>query len=119
MGKNFVLFLFLYMNAVRCLQRFAFSLLSGIGLSHDKHLCLSAKKVSDVCGKSFRCLQKNFVNTGSILYLSTCDVYLSTCDMYLSTCDVYLRACDRVFFLIKRTFSADIGKFFCRHRKLF
>ena len=92
MGKNFVLFLFLYMNAVRCLQRFAFSLLSGIGLSHDKHLCLSAKKVSDVCGKSFRCLQKNFVNTGSILYLSTCDVYLSACDMYLSTCDVYLSA---------------------------
>ena len=52
MGKNFVLFLFLYMNAVRCLQRFAFSLLSGIGLSHDKTCACPVKK--------FRCLQKNF-----------------------------------------------------------
>ena len=119
MGKNFVLFLFLYMNAVRGLQRFAFSLLSGIGLSHDKTCAcplkkfpMSAEKLCDVCRKTLRIREVFYISA-----LAMCISAPAICISALAMCISGLAI--EFFFLIKRTFSADIAKFFCRHRKLF
>lgn len=94
MGKNFVLFLFLYMNAVGCLQRFAFSLLSGIGLCPDKHLCLSGKKVPmsaeklcDVCRKSSLYQEKNSIASPEI-HIASAKIYIAGAEIHIASAEI-------------------------------